>query len=160
MKRIFLLLAMLFASSAFANFTIPGKGTVTYPTGVTKSFEFGFAWDSGQQQFTIGKKSYNVSQLPEAYSLAMALSPDERTIWLQEFAKGYFSEFTWQLGEHTVSLKKRDFAKPVKGDYVLSVNDMDYFFIRNSASITVKFDKDGVRSIAVDGVTKDMGTKQ
>ena len=36
--------ASFFTSSAFADFNFPGDGTLKYPTGVEKTFKFGFAW--------------------------------------------------------------------------------------------------------------------
>ncbi len=159
--KYFLGTVMLLTSNlALADFTLPGKGEISYPTGVTKPFEFGFAWNEKEQSFTIGKKSYSMEQLPESYSLAMALSKDERTIWLQEFNKGFFEGFSWQIGDQTLTMKKKTFAQPVKGDYVLSLNGTDYFLLRNNISITVKFDESGVSSISLDGVTKDVGTRK
>ena len=51
------------------------------------------------------------------------------------------------------------FLKVKKGDYVIELDGRSYFFMRNNASIVLKFDDDGIKSIAIDGVTKDMGTK-
>ena len=41
--KIIAALALLVPSyNAFADFSLPGKGSVTYPTGVVKEFKFGF----------------------------------------------------------------------------------------------------------------------
>ena len=98
-------------------------------------------------------------QLPESYSIAITLSKDEEQIWVQEFNNGFIESFNWQIGEHSLQLKKSKFKDPVKGDYVISLDNKDYFFARNNISITVKFNNDGIDRIAIDGVTKDMGNK-
>ena len=58
-----------------------------------------------------------------------------------------------------MSLKKQKFSDRVKGDYVIELNNRSYFFTRNNASIVINFNEDGIETIAIDGVTKNMGTK-
>ncbi len=154
-----LLTASLYTQSAFADFNYPGEGTLSYPTWVEKPFKFGFGWQQDTEKFTIGNKTYDMS-LPESYSVAITLSKDEQQIWVQEFNNGFFEGFRWQIGEHTLALEKRQFSEAVKGDYVISLDNRDYFFARNNISIVIKFDNEGIKNIAIDGVTKDMGTKQ
>ncbi|MCG9711119.1 hypothetical protein L1D46_20335 [Pseudoalteromonas sp. Isolate3] len=151
--------ASLFTTSVFADFNFPGEGTLKYPTGVEKAFNFGFAWQQDAEKFSIGDKSYDMS-LPESYSVAITLSKDEEQVWVQEFNNGFIEGFTWQIADHTLKLEKRKFSDTVKGDYVISLDNRDYFFSRNNISIVIKFDNDGIKNIAIDGVTKDMGTKQ
>lgn len=153
------ILLTLVSTPTWADFDFPGQGKVRYPTGVEKPFEFGFAWQSDASKFTIGKKSYDM-QLPESYSIAITLAKDEQQIWVQEFNNGFIESFNWQIGEHTLQLEKRKFQDPVKGDYVISLDNKDYFFARNNISILVKFNEDGIDRVSIDGVTKDMGTKQ
>ncbi|WP_033017321.1 hypothetical protein [Pseudoalteromonas sp. BSi20652] len=145
--------------SAFADFSLPGKGTVTYPTGVVKEFKFGFEWQKKTEKFTIGSKSYNMDQIPSTYSVAITLSKDDSQVWVQEFNNGFIQEFEWQIGEHTVILKKQKFSNSVKGDYVIELNGRSYFFTRNNVSILMNFNEEGIETIAIDGVTKNMGTK-
>ncbi|KPH64697.1 hypothetical protein AMS58_11175 [Pseudoalteromonas porphyrae] len=149
----------LCSSYAWADFDYPGEGKVSYPTGVEKPFKFGFGWQKNNEQFTIGTKSYNM-QLPESYSIAITLSKDEQQIWVQEFNNGFIEGFNWKIGEHTLALEKRQFKDPVKGNYVISLDNKNYFFARNNISIMIKFSEEGIETIAIDGVTKDMGTKQ
>lgn len=80
-------------------------------------------------------------------------------MWVQEFNNGFIEAFDWQIGKHTVSLKKQQFKDPVKGNYVIELNGRSYFFTRNNASIVINFDENGIETIAIDGVTKNMGTK-
>lgn len=157
-----ILIATMFlaaSNNALADFSLPGSGTITYPTGIEKPFEFGFAWQQNSRKFTIGSKSYNMDQIPNSYSVAITLSKDENQVWVQEFNNGFIQGFNWQIGEHTVVLKKQEFSNSVKGDYVIELNDRSYFFTRNNASIIMNFNDDGIETIAIDGVTKNMGTK-
>jgi len=156
----FLVSSLLFISHvSYADFNYPGKGAVTYPTGVAKSFEFGFAWQQQTEQFTIGKKAYDMA-LPESYSVAITLAKDDNQVWVQEFNNGYIEGFTWQIGEHTIKLAKRASKDAVKGNYTISLDHKDYFFARSNVSIVIKFADDGITTVAIDGVTKDMGTKK
>ncbi|MBQ4833083.1 hypothetical protein J8L70_07510 [Pseudoalteromonas sp. MMG010] len=150
----------LFSHNTLASFNLPGKGVITYPTGIQKQFKFGFAWDEQSKQFTIADKSYNMSQLPDSYSVAITLSKDDSQVWVQEFNNGFIESFEWHIGEHTVTLKKQKFNEPVKGDYVINLNERSYFFTRSNASIVINFDKQGIQNIAINGVTKNMGTKK
>lgn len=141
-----------------ANFHYQGAGNITYPTGVQKQFEFGFAWQSKQNTFLMGQHQLN--ELPKSYSVAITLSPDEQQVYVQEFANGYISEFEWQLGDHFIALKKKKFAKPVRGDYVLTINDNDYFLLGKNATIKFVFNENGIDYIAPVGITRDMGKKK
>lgn len=153
------ILFALFSTPVWADFNYPGEGKVRYPTGVEKSFKFGFGWQADSNQFTIGEKNYDM-QLPESYSIAITLSKDEQQIWVQEFNNGFIESFNWKIGEHTLQLKKQKFKDPVRGNYVISLDNKDYFFARNNISIMIKFNDEGIDSIAIVGVTKNMGTKQ
>ena len=159
-KSILFVSSLLISNSAFANFNLSGQGTLTYPTGVSKLINFGIAWSDKTQQFTIGKKSYPMKQVPDAYSIALAVNKDEKTVWVQEFAKGYFEQFKWTIGDHVVQLKKEKFENKVLGNYVLVLDDNRYFFTSRAASLTIKFNKNGIKGISIDGVTKDFGTKK
>ncbi|MEC4090657.1 hypothetical protein [Pseudoalteromonas rubra] len=154
------LLTFLSAGHAWADFDFPGTGQLTYPTGIEKEFSFGFGWQSGAQKFRIGDRSYDMAQLPESYSIAITLSKDDSKVWIQEFNPGFIEGFSWQLGDHKLELVKKQFKSPVKGDYVLRLNDIDYFLVRNNLSVTIKFTEQGIDNIKLDGVTKNMGTKQ
>ncbi|OUL59392.1 hypothetical protein [Pseudoalteromonas ulvae] len=155
----FLMLCLIYCPASFADFDLPGKGELIYPTGMVKPFEFGFGWNEAQSKIRIGNKQYDLNELPESYSVAIAMSKDEKNVWVQEFAKGYFEQFNWQIGSHVISLRKQSFDHAVKGDYVLTVDGTDYFFVSRAASITIKFAQDGIESVTADGVTKDMGNK-
>ena len=161
-SRINIFIATIFLTAShhsLADFSLPGKGTITYPTGTEKPFEFGFAWQQSSGKFTIGSKSYDMDQIPNSYSVAITLSKDEQQVWVQEFNNGFIQAFNWQIGEHTIELKKQQFSSSVKGDYVIELNNRSYFFTRNNASIVMNFNSEGIETIAIDGVTKNMGTK-
>lgn len=148
-----------FSSFCYADFDFKGEGTLTYPTGADKAFTFGFAWNKQAEKFRIGANQYDMSELPESYSVAITLSKDDAKVWIQEFNQGFISEFTWQIADHHIALTKKEFSGTVKGNYILTVNGIDYFFARDNVSITLTFDEDGIEGIKVDGVNKDMGTK-
>ncbi|MBQ4838882.1 MULTISPECIES: hypothetical protein [Pseudoalteromonas] len=154
------LTTLSFSSSVLANFDLAGKGVVTYPTGISKNFDFGFGWQATNKKFRIGKKAYSMSQLPESYSIALTLSKDETRVWIQEFNAGYIESFEWKIGNNTLKLAKRSFNSPVKGNYILTLNKVDYFLSRNNVSIDVYFEESGVKYVRLDGVTRNMGTKK
>jgi len=156
----FIICILLFSFPSFANFDLKGNGTLSYPTGISKPFNFGFAWNNKTEKFTIGQKSYSMEQVPDSYSIALAISKNEKSVWVQEFAKGYFEQFEWKIGKHHVQLKKQKFESKVLGNYVLILDDNQYFFTSRAASLTIKFNEDGIKGISIDGVTKDFGTKK
>lgn len=156
----FIICILLFSFPSFANFDLKGNGTLSYPTGISKPFNFGFAWNNKTEKFTIGQKSYSMEQVPDSYSIALAISKNEKSVWVQEFAKGYFEQFEWKIGKHYVQLKKQKFESKVLGNYVLILDDNQYFFTSRAASLTIKFNEDGIKGISIDGVTKDFGTKK
>lgn len=160
MFRIICLLLLGLSTNVFANFDIPGKGVVTYPTGVKKEFNFGFKWDSRAKKFTIGNQTYPMDQVPDSYSIALTLAGDDQLVFVQEFAKGFFSEFEWHIGEHVIKLEKKRYKRPVRGDYVLSVDTSSYFLASSNASVKFVFKEDGINYIVPIGITKDMGKKR
>ncbi|RZM78109.1 hypothetical protein [Pseudoalteromonas rubra] len=160
LTKLVYLLTLFSAGHVWADFDLPGKGQLVYPTGVAKEFNFGFGWQSDTQKFRIGERSYDMAQIPESYSIAITLSKDDSKVWVQEFNPGFIEGFSWQLGEHKLELFKKQFMSPVKGDYVLRLDDIDYFLVRNNLSVTIKFTEQGIDNIKLDGVTKNMGTKQ
>ncbi len=152
--------SLLFSSLSFADFDYPGEGTLRYPTGAEKPFSFGFAWQNKTKRFRIGEKSYEMAELPESYSIAITLSKDESKVWIQEFNKGFIEGFDWQLGKHKLSLHKQDFNDNVKGNYLLTFNNVDYFLARSNVSIEISFTTEGIDNVKLDGVTKDMGIRK
>lgn len=159
LKPFLAILLLGISHASYADFNYAGKGEIKYPTGVVKPFEFGFAWQQQAEKFTIGNKTYDMS-LPESYSVAITLAKEDNQVWVQEFNNGYIEGFTWQIGEHTIKLTKRDLKNAVNGNYTISLDHKDYFFARSNISIVIKFNNDGITTVAIDGVTKDMGTKK
>ncbi|WP_325047860.1 hypothetical protein [Pseudoalteromonas sp. T1lg23B] len=101
-----------------------------------------------------------MAELPESYSIAITLSKDESKVWIQEFNKGFIEGFDWQLGKHKLSLHKQDFNDNVKGNYLLTFNNVDYFLARSNVSIEISFTTEGIDNVKLDGVTKDMGIRK
>ena len=148
---------LLTSGQALADFDLKGKGNLIYPTGMKKPFEYGFAFKQGNEGYTfrVGQQTMNTTDLPAKYTIWVSLHNNE-SIFIQEFTQGYFKEFDWKLGEHEVKLTKKKFKKNrVKGDYVLTINDDEYYFAKTTAQINIHFTKKGVRQIDTNGFTKD-----
>ena len=157
------LLILLLSCISFvcqASFELPGSGTVTYPSGMKKEFNFGFKWDKKNKQFTIGSQQYPMDQLADSYSLAITLAGDDQAVFVQEFAKGFISEFEWQIGPHTIKLVKERLDYPVRGDYILWVDQNNYFLKTGNPTIKFVFNKDGINYILPSGITKDKVRKR
>lgn len=154
---ILLILLALISFQLRANFELPGNGTITYPSGIKKEFNFGFKWDKHNKLFTIAGKEYAMDQLPSSYSLSLTLTGDEQTVYVQEFASGFISEFEWQIGPHKIKLVKTRFEDPVKGDYVLWVDKSSYFLVNKNPSIKLVFNQEGIHYILPSGITTDSG---
>ena len=102
----------------------------------------------------------STSDVPEKYSIWVSLHNNEH-VFIQEFTKGYFKGFDWQLGKHTVKLSKKVFKdRRVKGDYVLNIDGEDYYFAKTTAQINIHFTKKGIRTIDTDGFVKDRSFSQ
>ena len=158
--RTLLVLLLITSFHSVANFDLAGNGFVTYPTGVQKTFDFGFKWDKQAKQFSIGDKSYTMDQVPDSYSIALTLAGDDQAVYVQEFAKGFISEFEWRIGPHLIKLEKKRFKWPVRGDYVLSVDESSYFLAASNASVKFVFNEKGIDYIIPVGITKDNGRKR
>lgn len=150
-----LLLSSFFAQADFAE---SGKLELFYPTGSSKKLDMPLAYTGGKYDhtFQVGKMKYNVSGQPEKYSFALVLQKNNY-VWIQEFAKGYFESFNWEIGDYKIKLYKEILSKPVMGDYILSVNDTDYFFSKTIAQLTFIFDEEGIKEIEVDGMVASLG---
>lgn len=161
-KRMFMLFGLMLCSfGASAEFNYVGKGNLVYPTGMKKPFNFGFTYKKADygHKFKIGKQEMDVEQLPSKYTIWINLH-QEKNVFVQEFAKGYFEAFEWQLGEHTITLRKKVFKKKrAKGDYVLNIDGEQYFFKKTNGQINILFNDKGIRAIEAEGFVKDIGMK-
>lgn len=152
------LASVLMSFNAAADFVYDGKLEITYPSGqsVEKEMPLSYTQKGYDHAFQVGEHIFNVSGKPESYSIAMLLQPNN-LVWVQEFANGQFESFKLDLGDYKFKLVKRILNEPVKGDYILSVNNVDYFFQQNLAQITFLFDEDGIKEIEVDGMVASLG---
>jgi hypothetical protein len=150
--------SLTFSSSSFADFKHEGKLKITYPTGHSTESDLILSYTSQgfEHTFQVGEHKFNVSGKPESYSIAMLLQPNN-LVWVQEFAKGQFESFTLDIGDYKFKLVKKILNEPVKGDYILSVNNVDYFFQQSLAQITFLFGDDGIKEIEVDGMVASLG---
>lgn len=162
MKRsLAILLTLMLSFAAQAEFEYNGQGKLVYPTGMEKPFNFGFAFKKADYGyiFKIGSREMEVEQIPSKYSIWINMH-QEKNVFIQEFAKGYFQGFEWTLGDHKLSLTKKVFkGKRAKGDYVLNIDGVNYFFKGKNGQIDILFSKDGIRAIETDGFVKDIGLK-
>lgn len=151
------LFTLVYSFAAQADFEYTGKGTLTYPTGITKAFDFGFAFKEGPNGyfFKVGKQEMPTTEVPKRYSIWLTLHK-EKHLWVQEFAKGYFQAFDWKLGDHTIKLYKKTYKnKAVKGDYLLEIDGDRFNFHKANAQIQINFTKKGILSIETDGFIRD-----
>lgn len=157
-NRLLLAFSLFCSGTAFADFRHDGKLVLTYPTGQSTEHDLVLSYtaDGFDHKFQVGKHTFNVSGKPESYSIAMLLQPNN-LVWVQEFAKGQFETFTLDIGDYKFKLVKKILNEPVKGDYILSVNNVDYFFQQSLAQITFLFDDDGIKEIEVDGMVASLG---
>ena len=160
-SNLLLLAAMTLSMLSFnaaADFNYDGKLTVIYPSGqsVEKELPLSYTQKGYDHTFQVGEHIFNVSGEPESYSIAMLLQPNN-LVWIQEFAKGQFESFKLDLGDYKFKLVKKILNEPVKGDYIFSVNNVDYFFQQNLAQVTFLFDENGIKEIEVDGMVASLG---
>lgn len=164
LKFVFAFIVLLSSIAAFAEeqssagFLLEGKLIVTDPYKKIheKNMPMGFSDDGNVQKFIIGENQHKVPGKPEKYSIAILLQ-DNNFVWVQEFHSKPLKSFTWQLGEHKISLVKEILRKPVKGDYILSIDDKDYFFNNRLAQITFIFNDEGIESFDVSGMVASLG---
>lgn len=152
------LATMLMSFCSHADFSYEGKLKLTYPSGqsVEKDMTLSYTQNGYDHSFQVGEHVFQVAGKPESYSIAMLLQPNN-LVWVQEFGKGQFESFTLDLGEHKFKLVKQILNEPVKGDYIFSVGNVDYFFQQNLAQITFLFNDEGIKEIEVDGMVASLG---
>ncbi|NQZ11113.1 MAG: hypothetical protein HRT35_28505 [Algicola sp.] len=156
-KQLVLTAMMLCSFGAQADFDYAGKGLLKYPTGMEKEFSYGFTFKQGENgySFKVGEQQMNTADVPAKYSIWLTLHKNEN-VFVQEFAKGYFQAFKWQLGEHSIELKKKVMeSKRVKGDYVLIIDGEEFYFKGKSGQIDIMFNKTGIRAISTSGFVRD-----
>ncbi|MER2491385.1 hypothetical protein [Catenovulum sediminis] len=150
---------ILSTQGAFAEFNIPGKATIVYPSGLEKTIDFGFSYENTDEgtQFSAGPFSVPVAEVPEQYSIALILHQDEY-VWVQEFAKGYFTSFVYQVGNNKIELRKAP-DRQIKANYELLVNGRMYLFDTNSIQLLFKFNDKGIDKIEANGAIKNIGVQ-
>ncbi len=157
--RLFLLCSLFLLSPfSHANFKLDGKLELTFPSGEVKKLDFPLSYvhENYEHTFVVGQHTFDVTGQPESYSFALLLK-NNNYVWLQEFSKKQFKSFDLTLGDNKLKLVKRILKKPVKGDYILTINGKDYFFQHTLAQINFAFDDDGISEISVDGMVASLG---
>lgn len=152
-----LLSFLLIPFIASADFVATGKGNIKYPTGLMQPLDFKLSFEKGT--FSVGPLSMQTPSAPEKYSLGIMLYKDKH-VMVQEFANGYFSEFDLTISGHVIKLSKKIFKEKVKGDYVLNIDGIDYFFTSSIGQIEFILGEKGITDIEVQGLVKDIGAKR
>ena len=149
---------MIFSFTSQASFEHVGKLVVGFESGQVKERNFILAYreKQGKSEFQVGNNKFSVSGKPESYSLAMVLG-ENGLIWLNEFNGGYFKTFTFDISKYKIKLRKQILKDRVLGDYVLSIDNIDYFFQSQVAQLTFKFSDKGIEEIEVDGMVASLG---
>lgn len=162
-KKYIVLLALLFITGKLtaADFDYTGQLKINYPTKTYRELEFTLAYRQFEyeHEFQVGKKVYKVGGQPESYSFALVLEPNN-LVRVMEFSKKQIEGFELEIGDYEIELKKRVLSKPVKGDYILSVQNVDYFFQQNLAQITFKFNDKGIKEVEVEGMVASLGVNE
>lgn len=154
----FALISLFFVPMmASADFVATGSGSLTYPTGLKQPLDFSISFQKGT--FSVGPLSMKTPSTPEKYSLGIILYKDKH-VMVQEFANGYFSEFDLSISDHEISLRKKTFKDQVKGNYVVSIDGVDYFFTSSIGQIEFMLTDKGIKGIEVQGLVKDIGAKR
>ncbi|MCC2604588.1 hypothetical protein [Planctobacterium marinum] len=160
--RLLLIFTLSICHPAYAEFSYEGQGLLRFPTGTEVIFNFGFAFQqSGYNNvFTAGEQQMEVTQRPEKYSIWLSMNQNHE-VYVQEFATSYFREFEWTLGEHKIALQKKVLSpKRSIGDYVLTIDNISYFFKGKQGSVDILFDDEGIASIEANGFVKDLGLSE
>ena len=154
------LLASFISPLSQADFDLKGTLNITYANGDTKKIDMPLAYkaEGYDHSFTVGKSVYNVSGQPEAYSFALVLQKNN-LVWVQEFTKGYFESFEWNIADHKIKLRKKILPQPVMGDYILTIDGNDYFYSNKYAQLTFAFNDEGIDNISVSGMVASFGFK-
>lgn len=141
-----------------ADFDLKGELNITPPKGEkqNKVLSIGYTAKEYDHTFAIGDKTYSVSGRPEKYSFAIVLQKNNY-VWIQEFSDKPIKSFDWSIGEKKIRLYKKVLGKPVMGDYILSVDEKDYFFSKNIAQLTFIFGEEGITEIEIDGMVASLG---
>ena len=149
---------MTFSSVTIADFSLEGELKAVDPRGkvIKRDMPMAFKQVGDDFKFKIGKFEYKVAGRPEKYSIAIVLQ-ENNFVWVQEFNKRPIKSFEWQLGDHNIRLYKEVLNKPVKGDYILAIDDKDYFFKNKLAQITFNYNDEGIEEITVDGMVASLG---
>jgi hypothetical protein len=159
LSRSILLSLLLVSLPSFADFNIDGKLKLTYPYDdeiKELPFPLSYSHENDDHTFSIGPHTFQVTGQPESYSFALILK-DNNFVWLQELSDREFESFSLVLGEHKLKLVKRILNKPVKGDYILTIDGVDYFFNNTLTQINFTFDDDGIAGISVYGMIASLG---
>ncbi|RVT45836.1 hypothetical protein EMM73_11515 [Rheinheimera sediminis] len=155
-KSSLMLLLLLCAPTAWAYFTVPGQGQLTFLDGSKQSLQFGFAYkqQNGTEVFQAGIQTLEVAELPSKYTLALVLHKDEQ-IWVTDWSDKPLQAFEWILGQYSFKLSKNSDAKyrdKARAGYVLMFNNTPYFFHKNMAQIKFHFNKDGISEVRIEGM--------
>lgn len=158
MKTLISAVFLMSSFTSFATFEHVGKLVIGYETGqlIEKNFVLAYRDKGMDHEFQVGDNTFKVSGKPDSYSIAMVMSEKE-LVWINEFSSKYFKTFKLDIGDYKFNLKKKVYKEPVKGNYVFSLNNVDYFFQKPVAQLTFKFGEDGIKEIEVDGMVASIG---
>ncbi|QBL08954.1 hypothetical protein E0Z06_05220 [Rheinheimera sp. D18] len=156
MRYLFLFLALsLYSTVSQAQFDISGEGKVYLTNGSTQEFDFGFSYfrQEGRYRFIVGRHNLAVHKVPKKYSLALVLQ-DEKQIWVTDFINEPLNGFELQLDDYRIKLFKDAKAKDASGNFVLQINDEQFYFSRGPGQINFYFTEDGIKNVRVEGMFK------
>ncbi|MGM0481614.1 MAG: hypothetical protein ACQEQZ_06775 [Pseudomonadota bacterium] len=140
-----------------------GDGNITYPSGRTEAFNFGFSFQKtfDTHVFTAGKAKLRTDEPPPNYRLNAVINK-EGLIFIAEFANGFFKSFELNIGGHFVAIKpRRDFdeEKPYK-HLVVFIDDSSYIVDASHPAINFEFNDSGISDISGVSVIRDLSSRR
>lgn len=148
-----LLLGLSFPSQA--QFDIAAEGSVTLTTGKTQAFDFGFSYfrQEGSYRFIVGRYNLTVHTVPEKYSLALILQ-DDKQVWVPDFINEPLLGFELAIEDYTIKLIPNPDPEPLTGNFILQLNDENYYFSNGPGQVDFLFHEDGIKEVRVKGMFK------
>ncbi|HEX5793858.1 MAG TPA: hypothetical protein VFY01_11320 [Rheinheimera sp.] len=146
---------LLYAAVCQAQFDISGEGKVYLVKGTTQEFDFGFSYfrQEGSYRFIVGRHSLTVHTVPQKYSLALILQDDEQ-VWVPDFVNEPLTGFELQIEQYHIKLYQDPAANNAKGNFVVQLNDEQFYFSRGPGQINFLFTEQGIKDVRVEGMFK------
>ncbi|MDP5134491.1 hypothetical protein ORJ04_00835 [Rheinheimera baltica] len=148
-------LLLLVSISSRAQFDITGEGKLYPVKGASQEFDFGFSYirREGSYRFIVGRYNLTVQTVPEKYALALILQNDQH-VWVPDFINEPLVGFELKIENYTIRLYQDTETNPDKANFVLQLNDENYYFSSGPGQINFLFSEEGIKDVNVKGMFK------